>query len=51
MATHVFVNPMVAVALGAWLAGEQLRPAHLVSGLFILVSVGVIIFSRPTTKL
>jgi len=46
VATHVFVNPLVAVALGAWLAGEQLRPAHLLSGLFILVSVCVIIFSR-----
>lgn len=42
VATHVFVNPLVAVALGAWLGGEQLRPAHLVSGLLILVSVGVI---------
>jgi len=46
VATHVFVNPLVAVALGAWLAGEQLRPAHLVSGVFILISVCVIIFSR-----
>ena len=24
VATHVFINPLVAVALGAWLAGEQL---------------------------
>jgi drug/metabolite transporter (DMT)-like permease len=46
VATHVFVNPLVAVALGAWLAGEQLRPAHLVAGLFILVSVFVIISGR-----
>ncbi len=42
VATHVFVNPLVAVAVGAWLGGERLRPAHLVSGLFILASVGVI---------
>jgi drug/metabolite transporter (DMT)-like permease len=42
VATHVFVNPLVAVALGSWLGGEQLRPAHLVSGLLILASVGVI---------
>ena len=42
VATHVFVNPLVAVAVGAWLGGEQLRPAHLVSGLFILASVSVI---------
>src|SRR5438067_3214855 len=42
VATHVFVNPLVAVALGARLGGEQLRPAHLVSGLLILASVSVI---------
>jgi drug/metabolite transporter (DMT)-like permease len=42
VATHVFVNPLVAVAVGAWLGGETLRPAHLVSGLFILASVLVI---------
>jgi drug/metabolite transporter (DMT)-like permease len=42
VATHVFVNPLVAVAVGALLGGEQLRPAHLVSGLFILTSVFVI---------
>jgi drug/metabolite transporter (DMT)-like permease len=42
VATHVFVNPLVAVALGIWLAGEQLRAAHLASGLLILASVCVI---------
>jgi drug/metabolite transporter (DMT)-like permease len=46
VATHVFVNPLIAVAVGAWLGGEQLRPAHLVSGLFILASV-VVITLRP----
>jgi drug/metabolite transporter (DMT)-like permease len=45
VATHVFVNPLVAVAVGAWLGGEQLRTAHLVSGLFILASVCVITLS------
>jgi drug/metabolite transporter (DMT)-like permease len=42
VATHVFVNPLVAVALGIWLAGEHLRPAHLLAGLLILASVSVI---------
>jgi drug/metabolite transporter (DMT)-like permease len=46
VATHVFVNPLVAVALGAWLAGEQLRPAHLVSGFLILASVSVIVVGQ-----
>jgi drug/metabolite transporter (DMT)-like permease len=31
VATHVFVNPLVAVALGAWLGGERLQPAHFVA--------------------
>jgi drug/metabolite transporter (DMT)-like permease len=42
VATHVFVNPLVAVAVGAWLGGERLQPAHLLAGLFILASVCVI---------
>jgi drug/metabolite transporter (DMT)-like permease len=42
VATHVFVNPLVAVAVGAWLGGEQLRPAHLLAGLLILCSVCVV---------
>jgi drug/metabolite transporter (DMT)-like permease len=48
VATHVFVNPLVAVAVGAWLGGEKLRPAHLVSGFFILASVCVI--SLPAVR-
>ena len=47
VATHVFINPLVAVALGAWLAGEQLRPVHLLSGVLILTSVVVITLRRP----
>jgi drug/metabolite transporter (DMT)-like permease len=46
VATHVFINPLVAVALGAWLAGEELRPVHLISGVLILASVAVIVFAR-----
>jgi len=42
VATHVFVNPLVAVALGAWLGGERLLPGHLVAGLLILGSVVII---------
>ena len=49
VATHVFINPLVAVALGAWLAGEQLRPAHFVSGALILASVAVITARRQRT--
>ena len=51
VATHVFINPLVAVALGAWLAGEQLGPTHLISGLLILASVVVITFRRKQARL
>jgi drug/metabolite transporter (DMT)-like permease len=47
VATHVFVNPLVAVALGAWLGGERLLPAHLVAGLLILASVVIITAGQP----
>jgi drug/metabolite transporter (DMT)-like permease len=50
VATHVFINPLVAVALGAWLAGEQLGPVHLVSGALILASVGVISLAARTSR-
>ena len=43
VATHVFVNPIVAVAVGAWLGGERLAPAHFVSVGLILASVLVIL--------
>ena len=51
VATHVFVNPLVAVAVGAWLGGERLRPAHFVSGLLILASVCVIIAGQRRSAL
>ena len=47
VATHVFVNPLVAVAVGAWLGNEKLLPAHFVAGLFILGSVCVITLGQP----
>ena len=47
VATHVFVNPLVAVAVGAWLGNEQLMPVHLLAGLFILGSVCVITLGQP----
>jgi len=46
VATHVFVNPLVAVAVGAWLGGEKLQPVHFVSGLLILASVSVILLGQ-----
>jgi drug/metabolite transporter (DMT)-like permease len=39
VATHVFVNPLVAIILGSWLGGERLESAALVAGVLILCSV------------
>ncbi len=50
LTTYVFVNPLVAMALGIWLAGEQLRPAHLVSGFLILASVCVLTLRIPRPR-
>ena len=51
LTSYVFVNPLVAVALGTWLAGERLRTAHLVSGFLILASVCVLTMRiRPSYK-
>ena len=43
VATHAFVNPLVAVLVGIWLGGEKLQVAHAVAGAFILGSVWVIV--------
>jgi drug/metabolite transporter (DMT)-like permease len=37
--TYAYVNPMVAVALGAALLGEPLTPGLLAGGLLIVLSV------------
>jgi drug/metabolite transporter (DMT)-like permease len=48
VATHVFVNPLVATAVGAWLGGEEVRPTQLLAGALILASVLLIILKpRP----
>jgi drug/metabolite transporter (DMT)-like permease len=45
LSSHAYVNPMVAVALGALLAGERITPAVGLSSLLILVAVVVLV--RP----
>jgi drug/metabolite transporter (DMT)-like permease len=39
VASHAFVNPVVAVALGAWMLGEPVTLATLGGMALILVSV------------
>lgn len=43
LSSHAYVNPMVAVALGALLAGEPLTPAVLLSSVLILAAVVVLV--------
>lgn len=54
VATYAFVNPMVAVVLGALLAGETLEPVTLAAAALIVVAVAVVVTApRPpadTTK-
>ena len=46
VATYAFVNPVVAVLLGWWLAGEPLTWRVAAAGALILAALGLI-FSEP----
>lgn len=46
VATYAYVNPVVALALGAWLAGETLSPRTIVAASIILASVVVITLAK-----
>ena len=48
VATYAYVNPVVAVFLGWWLLGEQLRPATIAAAAVIVGSVAVTV--RPRTE-
>jgi drug/metabolite transporter (DMT)-like permease len=48
VATYAYVNPVVAVALGALVLGERLTPAVLIGGGVIVVAVAIVItVERP----
>ena len=46
LSSHGYVNPLVAVALGAALAGEPITLAVVLSGLLILASVVVLVRAK-----
>ena len=46
VSTYAFVNPVVAVFLGAWLAGEPLTPRTLIAALVIVTAVVLITLRR-----
>jgi len=46
IATYAYVNPIVAVALGALILGESITPRTLLAGAIIIVAVAIIVWSR-----
>jgi drug/metabolite transporter (DMT)-like permease len=46
VSTYAYVNPIVAVILGAIIAGEVLTPRILVAGSIILAAVALIVVAR-----
>ena len=46
VSTYAYVNPLVAVALGALLLGERLTLVTIVGGAVVLVSVVLLLTSR-----
>jgi drug/metabolite transporter (DMT)-like permease len=47
--TYAFVNPVVAVLLGAWLLGEPIGPRELVATVMIATGVALIVLAPPVT--
>ena len=47
VATYAYVNPLVAVFLGAWLADEIVNARILMAGVVIVESVALINYSKP----
>ncbi len=50
VATYAYVNPIVAVALGALLLGETLAPRTLVAALLIIGAVVAMVSGRPRDR-
>jgi drug/metabolite transporter (DMT)-like permease len=47
VSTYAYVNPVVAVSLGALLLGEHLTPVTLLGGGVVLISVALLLSRRP----
>ncbi|MBB5955666.1 drug/metabolite transporter (DMT)-like permease [Saccharothrix tamanrassetensis] len=43
VATYAYVNPVIAVVLGLWLAGERFGPFQLVGGLLVVLAVVLVV--------
>ena len=46
ISTYAYVNPIVAVALGALILGEPITPRTLLAGVIIIVAVAIIVWAR-----
>ena len=46
VSTFAYVNPIVAVALGALILGESVTPRTALAGVIILVAVAIIVWTR-----
>ncbi len=46
IATYAYVNPIVAVALGALILGEPVTPRTLLAGVIIILAVAIIVWAR-----
>jgi len=46
VSTYAYVNPVVAVSLGALLLGERLTPATLLGGAVVIASVAILLINR-----
>jgi len=49
VSSHAYVNPVVALALGHFIAGEAVTPRMLIGGLLVVVSV-VLLLAKPETN-
>ena len=44
VATYSLVNPIVAMALGAWILGERIEPSSIAASALVLVGVGLVLW-------
>jgi drug/metabolite transporter (DMT)-like permease len=51
IATHTYTNPLIAVLLGAAIAGERLTPRMAVAGAAILLAIALVRRASPSTYL
>ena len=50
VATYAYVNPVIAVVLGAVVAGERFTPAQLVGGTVVVIAVVIVVASERVRR-